>query len=76
MKDALLSCACGLDNLMEFDAEMAIHFPGLRGLNKPPIFTFPKLVICLRCGSTQCNISPTELRLLRESAASVEEIAL
>jgi hypothetical protein len=61
---------------MEFDGEMAIHFPGRKGLNTPPIFSFPKLVVCLKCGFMRCSISPAELRQVQDSAGSVEEIAL
>jgi len=26
---------------------MAIHFPGLEGLNKPHVWAFPEVVVCL-----------------------------
>lgn len=77
MKDAVVPCiSCESAKLMEFDTKIVIHFRGLKDLNKPAIFTFPKLVVCLKCGSMRGNISAPELRLLRESATSVEEIAL
>jgi len=38
-------CACG--NYREFDSEVAIHFPGIEGLQKPIVWTFPKLRVCL-----------------------------
>lgn len=68
--------SCQSANLMEFDTEMAIHFPGLKGLDKLPVFSFPKLVVCLECGASRCNISAIELRQLKGRAEGVEEVAL
>lgn len=58
--------SCGSENETEFDAEMNIHFPGRKGLDKPHVLTCPKLIICLGCGFTQCTIPTNELRALRE----------
>ena len=32
---------------------IAIHFPGLKGLDKPVVWVFPKLLVCLNCGFTE-----------------------
>ena len=51
-----------------FNAEVAIHFPGLAGLNKPVVLVFPKLVVCLQCGFTEFTIPEKELQVLREGS--------
>ena len=41
---------CAADKLKDFDAEIAIHFPVSEGLDKPLVWVFPKLKVCLCCG--------------------------
>ena len=41
---------CASDEQKTFNGELAIHFPGLGGLDKPIVWVFPKLVVCLLCG--------------------------
>jgi len=71
-----MSCkSCGSDSAGKFPAEIAIHFPGLKGLDKPHVWLFPTLVICRNCGYTELVIPEHELRLLKgdmagQSAAS------
>ena len=50
-----------------FNGEIAIHFPGLEGLDKPIVWVFPKLLVCLNCGFTEFAIPETELRQLAQS---------
>lgn len=62
-----MSCrSCASENQKEFAAEMNIHFPGRKGLNMPAVLAFPKLSVCLDCGSTDFKLPETELRLLAE----------
>ena len=61
---------------MEVQAEMNIHFSGLRNLDQPSIFAFPKLIVCLACGLTESILLEAELRQLRESAFTVVRITL
>ena len=37
---------------------------GLENLDKPAVFLFPKLLVCLDCGFTEFTITKTDLRLL------------
>ena len=60
--------ACHSSRHSSFTAEVAIHFPGLRGLNKPVVLTFPKLEVCLQCGFTEFVIPERELQVLREGS--------
>ena len=67
---SVMSCkSCHSENQRNFTGEIAIHFPGLKGLNKPLVWVFPKLLACLDCGLTEFAIPDTELRQLRESAS-------
>jgi hypothetical protein len=50
-----------------FNGEIAIHFPGLEGLDKPIVWVFPKLLVCFNCGFTEFVIPEGELRRLVES---------
>jgi hypothetical protein len=56
--------ACTSDNQSSFNSEIAIHFPGLNGLEKPIVWAFPKLTVCLECGSTEFIVPERELRVL------------
>jgi hypothetical protein len=62
-----MSCkSCKSENQSIFNGEIAVHFPGLKGLDKPIVWVFPKLVVCLDCGFTEFAIPETELRQLAE----------
>jgi len=56
--------ACTSDNQSSFNGEIAIHFSGLKGLDKPIVWVFPKLAVCLECGSTEFIVPERELRVL------------
>ena len=65
-----MSCkSCQSQNHRSFTSEVAIHFPGLKGLDKPIVWTFPKLAICLECGFTEFTVPERETRALREGIA-------
>ena len=54
------------DNERIFNGEVAIHFPGLKGLDMPIVWVFPKLKICLKCGVAQFELPESELQVLRD----------
>jgi hypothetical protein len=60
------SCACRSLNRREFDAEIAVHLPFLN-LRRPPVFIFPRLLVCLDCGRAECRVPQTELRELAKA---------
>lgn len=53
----------------DLSAELAIHFPGLLGLDKPIVWVFPQLVVCLDCGFAEFAIPEAELRVITEGSA-------
>ena len=58
---------CGCNSQNEFWAEIAIHSPREKGLDKPAVLVFPKLAVCSECGFTDFTIPNYELRLLVET---------
>jgi hypothetical protein len=56
------SCTSGIQ--VEFPAEMVFHFPGLRNIDRPCVFVFPTVLVCLQCGFCQFTIEQAELATL------------
>jgi len=66
--------SCQSVNQRRFFGELAIHYPGLGGLDKPIVWVFPKLVVCLDCGVTEFTIQKPELsRLVKEDGTQTIE---
>ena len=63
--------SCRSANQAELTAEMIIHFPGLI-LKNPGVWIFPKLVVCLDCGSSRFTTPKTDLALLARGTAARE----
>jgi hypothetical protein len=61
---------CQSDRLNEFRSEIALHFSGRENLDKPHVFAYPKVIVCMDCGSSGFAVTETELRLLREGIKS------
>jgi hypothetical protein len=65
-----MSCkSCQSEQQSNLAADVAIHFPGLKGLDKPIVWVYPELLVCMNCGFTEFAVPETELRRLGESAA-------
>ena len=65
-----MSCQrCGSICNRVFNGEVALHFPGLDGLNKPIVWVFPKVKVCANCGVAQFTIQERELRVLVTGAS-------
>jgi hypothetical protein len=56
---------CQSHNQSTFNGEIAIHFPGRNGLDKPIVWVFPRLVVCLHCGFTEFTVPERELQVLQ-----------
>ena len=64
-----MSCrACQSKNQRKFKSEINIHFPGLKGMDKPTVWAFPELVVCLECGFTEFLIDKEKLHRLAEGS--------
>lgn len=57
-------------NNQDFSGEIAIHFTGPKGLDKPIVWVFPKLLVCLACGLTEFTVPERELDVLRGGPAA------
>ena len=65
-----MSCRqCSSANQSKFAAEMNIHFPGREGLQKPTVWVFPEVAVCLNCGFAEFTVPETELSMLVRGAA-------
>ena len=64
-----MSCVqCASNNEAEFPTELVFHFFGLQGLDKPGIFLYPKILVCLHCGFSWFTTSAAEKALLAKDA--------
>jgi hypothetical protein len=61
---------CGSLNQSKFTAEIAIHFLGLKNLDRPAVCVFPELVVCFDCGKAEFAVPQAELRELANGAAA------
>jgi hypothetical protein len=52
---------CSSDRLSRFNAEMNLHFPRWEGLDKPTVWVFPEVVVCLACGFAEFVVPEAEL---------------
>jgi hypothetical protein len=62
--------SCGSPRRRNFTAEMGIHFPGLKNIDKPVVWVFPEIVVCLDCGLSEFTMPETELRQLAKDDAA------
>lgn len=56
--------SCKSENQRDFNGEIATHFPGLNGVDKPIVWVFPKMLVCLHCGFTEFVFPERELSVL------------
>ena len=49
---------------------MAIHFPELKDIDKLVVWVFPKVVVCLDCGTAEFAVPEAELRELAKGDAA------
>ena len=66
----MLCKSCGSVNQKKFSAEMDIHLPGLKDVDKPAIWVFADVVVCLDCGNAEFAVPEEELRQLAKGDAA------
>ncbi len=57
---AMLCPLCHSGNIREYSAEINIHFPGMKGLDIPTVWVFPRTLVCLDCGQAQFTVPEAE----------------
>ena len=58
-----------VDDRRDFSTEIMIHFSGLENLDKPAVLSFPRVLVCSDCGSSQFTLPETEMSQLTTLAA-------
>jgi len=64
-RNASRCASCHSTKQKTFTAEVAIHFPGLEGLDKPIVWIFPDLLVCIDCGRIEFTVPERELKVLQ-----------
>ena len=65
-----MDCKCGVRGRSKsLGGEVALHFPGRDGLDKPLVWVFPQVSVCLECGAAQFNVPEDELQVLAEGGS-------
>jgi hypothetical protein len=67
------SCASHIQS--EFTAEINIHFGDPRRNDNPGLLVFPKLLVCLECGSSRFTTPENELALLAKCSLKIGAFA-
>ncbi len=62
--------SCRSVNQSKFSGEIGIHFPGLKNIDKPVVWVFPEVAVCLDCGTAEFAVPEAELRLLAKGDAA------
>ena len=61
----LMQCKHCLSNKIDkFSGEVAIHLPGIPGLNKSIVWVFRDIMVCLDCGCATFDVPSRELAVL------------
>jgi hypothetical protein len=62
--------SCGSENMGKFGGEVGLHFRGLKNIDRPTVFAFPEILICLNCGIAQFTVPEAQLRQLAKGEAA------
>jgi hypothetical protein len=65
---------CASAEVKNLNGELAIHFPGLEGLDKPIVWAFPELAACLNCGFVEFVLPDEPLEQLKQGGSSVRQL--
>ena len=60
--------SCSKD-LRQFTGELALHYPGLKGLDKPIVWEFTDVLVCLNCGLAVFALENDALKEARQTYA-------
>lgn len=59
---------CKSPDLRVFTAEVNIHFPGPESIDKPTVWVFPPVTICLHCGCAEFAVHGEPLKQLKDNS--------
>jgi hypothetical protein len=62
---------CESNHLRRFTGEIALHFPGLKNIDKPVVQVFPEVWVCLNCGCSEFSVPENQLLVLSIVNAAV-----
>ncbi|HTS09564.1 MAG TPA: hypothetical protein VMP68_28625 [Candidatus Eisenbacteria bacterium] len=65
--------SCSSEERQSFGGEVALHFHGLDGLNKPIVWVFPEILVCLNCGFAEFIVPDEQKKLLRNPTEQQKE---
>jgi hypothetical protein len=63
---------CGSAHVQKLRGEIAMRVPGLKNIDKPIVWVFPDIVVCMDCGIAEFAIPEDELRILAKREAASE----
>ena len=67
-----MSCrSCGSGNRV--CGRVSVHVLGLENVDKPAVWIFPRLLVCMECGFTELTIEENHLRLLGKGPPGNDE---
>jgi hypothetical protein len=64
---------CGSDDRSWLTGEFALHFPGLKSIEKPVVWVFPQVCVCFHCGNVEFSIPEGQLLVLSIANAAVTD---
>ena len=56
--------SCASERVAEFSTEMVIHLSGMKNLGMPGVMVFPKVLVCMDCGSSEFTVPKPDLASL------------
>jgi hypothetical protein len=59
--------SCSSKKQRKLNAELALHFPGRKGLDKPIVWAFPEVLVCLNCGFAVFALADPPLKELGQA---------
>jgi hypothetical protein len=65
--------SCSSENVQNFGGEVALHFRGLDGLNKPIVWIFPEVLVCLNCGFAEFAVPDKQKKMLLNPAERLQQ---
>lgn len=69
---ALRCKVCGSENVQKLRGEIAMRVAGLQNIDKPVVWVFPDILVCMDCGIAEFAVPEDERRILAKREAATE----